>query len=189
MSVLYDWCCSYSGPAPEVGDIFGKPWYAWEKYFTITAVYHLDVGDPYDIFFTADIEPGKSISTSDAYMKDYGGSPPTYTLITYSSDIRIAGVVTEDGTGLPSVSLLGVSTDGDGKYLAAKTSPFTGTAEPSKTNYTFTPETVTYTNLTKYAVDDYIAESLLPNKPINPTPATVATGIKLGLAFISWEAG
>jgi len=193
MSTFYSYCCSYSDGAGQeiplnVGDVFGKPWYAWEKYFTVTAVYHLDVSDPYDIFFEAEVELGKSIDPSTQYVKETFITTREV-LTTYSSDIRIAGVITENGSGLSGVSILDVSTDTYGKYLATKASPFTGTATPTKAGYSFVPESVDYNNLTKYAVDDYQASVPLPKKPINPTPANGATDVTLDQATISWEDG
>ena len=192
--MLYGYCCSYkhndtsSELTLNVGDVFGKPWYAWVKYFTVTAVYHLDVSDPYDIFFEATVEDVKSISTSTHYMKSTFVSTREL-LTTYGSDIRIAGAITENEGGLYGVSILDVSSDSNGKYLATKTSPFTGTAEPSKTGYTFTPESVEYDALTKYAVDDYVAEAAAPSEPTSPTPKNGDTETDFSGLELSWEDG
>ena len=111
--MLYGYCCNYkhndtsSELTLNVGDVFGKPWYAWVKYFTVTAVYHLDVYDPYDIFFEATVEDGKSVSASTQYVKETFEATREL-LTTYSSDIRIAGVIIEDEEGLSDVSILSV---------------------------------------------------------------------------------
>lgn len=201
MSTLYGYCCAYKNDDTgaeltlEVGDVFGRPWYAWEKYFTVTAVYHLDAPtlSNADIFFDAVVEDGKSIGNLTYYIKETYATTREK-LITYDSNIRIAGVVTEDGEGLYRVNVVDgyELTTHDGKYLITKNSPFTGIVTPTKDGYTFTPESVEYEALTKCAVDDYTAEPTGPAVPSKPTivsPADAATDVTLDQPDIEWADG
>ncbi|MHC4259238.1 MAG: S8 family serine peptidase [Planctomycetota bacterium] len=74
----------------------------------------------------------------------------------------ISGRVTLGGSGLADVNMVGLPgtpvTDANGNYAAQIDSGWSGIVTPSKTEYVFEPNSVTYTNVTSdYANEDYTA--------------------------------
>ncbi|MBM3883487.1 MAG: hypothetical protein FJ387_27915 [Verrucomicrobia bacterium] len=82
--------------------------------------------------------------TSNQSTHDYTGTPPSYTisgLARTSGGVGIGGVTV---SGLPGNPV----TDAGGYYSATVTSGWSGTATPSRTGYTFSPPSRTYTSVT-----------------------------------------
>lgn len=76
----------------------------------------------------------------------------------------ISGTITQDGVGLPRVTITGIPgsvvTDGDGFYTGTVPNGWNGTATPSRTGYTFDPANRNYTNVqTDQMNQDYSAEA------------------------------
>lgn len=185
MSTFYDWACSYSGKI-QVGDVFGGPWYKWEKVFTVTEAVDLDASDPYHVFFNATVEPGKTIGGGVFYTKE---TDPDTDLLTTDRK-KIGGRVTLEGVGLGGVSLGAYSTNHKGNYcFSLPSNPYTGTITPVRSGYTFTPENLEYTALTTCVVDDYIASIPGAEKPINPAPTHEEIGVEQKNGVITWEDG
>ncbi|MBA7589671.1 hypothetical protein ES708_31760 [subsurface metagenome] len=80
--------------------------------------------------------------------EDHIGDNYTATLNTYT----ISGTVTFDGNGLVDVQMNGLPgdpcTDASGFYTATVDCGFSGTVTPTKTDYTFSPPTRSYSNVT-----------------------------------------
>lgn len=91
--------------------------------------------------------------TAGFTAQDYVGTPRTQSL---------SGRVTLDGAGLADMAMVGLPgspiTDATGAYIASLPFPWSGTVTPTATAYTFTPGTVTYSNVGMNLVDEnYVA--------------------------------
>jgi len=105
----------------------------------------------------------------------------------------ISGTVTSSGSPLSGVTMSGLSgnpvTDANGFYSAQVGSGWSGTVTPTKTGYTFSPTSRTYSNVTSdQTAQDYTATPALPGKATSPSPANTATNVSL-TADLSWTAG
>jgi hypothetical protein len=94
--------------------------------------------------------------TADQTGQDY-----TATLLTYN----IAGTVTEGGAGLSGVTITGLpaspATIADGTYSDTVNHGWSGTAVPALAGFSFTPESITYSNISSdQTSQDYTAAPL-----------------------------
>ncbi len=100
----------------------------------------------------------------------------------------ISGRVTVSGSGLPGVTMGGLPvppvTDSSGYYSSLVAPNWSGTVTPTKTGYTFTPASQTYTNVTSNWVTNYAA-TIIPVPHTVSTPTT-PTGPASGFTTISY---
>ncbi|MGE5339894.1 MAG: hypothetical protein ACM3SY_00280 [Candidatus Omnitrophota bacterium] len=102
----------------------------------------------------------------------------------------ISGTITDSsGTPIPDVVMNGLpentKTDASGKYTATVPCGWSGTVTPTKTCYTFTPPSRSYTNVTSYkAGEDYVAvlipytiSGVIKDQNGNPIPDVVMIGL------------
>ncbi len=99
------------------------------------------------------------------------------------TEYTITGRVTVGGSGLEGVAMNGLpgnpTTDSVGYYTTSVESPWSGTVTPAKAGYTFTPSSITYSNVTSnQTAQNYTATALIGpvDNFIVDAPATGTVG-------------
>jgi len=160
-------------------------------FFTITSCFNLP--DSTLSLFNATITLGTILPNTNYY---YGPSGPPGDLPRnmktglFTTRAEIITECTDADSGLQLTSVSGIGTMVGGTYYQLyATAPYTAILTPTKTNYSFVPPSFIYVGLTQSVVTGTVGTSLLPAKPITPTPTHLDTGIILGTAQISWVDG
>jgi len=127
--------------------------------------------------YTATVDYGFS-GTATPILAGYAFTPSSRTYSSLAADqtgqdyaastvsLSISGTITYNSSGLQGVVLNGLpgnpSTNASGVYTATINSGFSGTVTPTLTDYTFTPLSKTYTNVTSNQTGEDYTATLVP---------------------------
>lgn len=188
-----------NGNNPEVGNQYGTNviGVGWEARMEILSVSDTgDGGDKKVCEYLAIYSP--------SYGAYKGGSATLYTSdsssrCTFSNipdTIALAGYVRDsESNGIDGVI---VSTDGgsddtsfSGYWQFDIACPFTGVLTPSKSGYTFVPETISLTNrYFNVTTNNFVGSEVISLfKPVNPAPLNNATNVDFTDLTLTWEDG
>ena len=76
------------------------------------------------------------------------------------SQLTVSGTVTWNGSGLSGVSLGGVTTGSNGSYSAPELAASSPTLTPTKTGYTFSPPSVSFSNIESNQTQNFTATQI-----------------------------